>query len=274
MSTVVRVKGTPLRSRIMKSLWQEGQCPTLSPSSLAWVGGVGGCQGREQAQESRHPAGWPLASHCQEAGAVPGLRLRWAWPQRVAREGPPLGPWRLGRLRAGTGRGAGPWLGSAGPFNLVWRAWAGARALGSRPRRPGSQVGAPGAASRVTHTPDGHGGRSPSCPHPEGGEGPPDLDPVGLASPAAPCCTDPSPTRARPLAAWLAPPHGGSLSQEPRLGVRTGPPLPLWGVTRWLFSPQGTPLPQPLQGGRAPAADAAAETPPHRAPPPQGLPPA
>lgn len=51
VSTVVSVKGTPLRSRTMKSRWQEGQCPTLSPSSLAWVGGAG-VLGWEQTQES------------------------------------------------------------------------------------------------------------------------------------------------------------------------------------------------------------------------------
>lgn len=42
VSTVVRVKGTPLRSRSMKSRWQEGQGPTLSPSSLAWGAGSRG----------------------------------------------------------------------------------------------------------------------------------------------------------------------------------------------------------------------------------------
>ncbi len=36
MSTVVRVKLTPFSQSIMKSRWQNGQLPTLSPSSLAW----------------------------------------------------------------------------------------------------------------------------------------------------------------------------------------------------------------------------------------------
>lgn len=43
MSTVVRVKGTPLSSSTMKSRWQKGQCPTLSPSALA-------CRHRKRAQ--------------------------------------------------------------------------------------------------------------------------------------------------------------------------------------------------------------------------------
>lgn len=38
MSTVVRVKLTPLSQRIMKSRWQNGQLPTPSPSSLACGG--------------------------------------------------------------------------------------------------------------------------------------------------------------------------------------------------------------------------------------------
>lgn len=41
MSTVVRVKLTPLSQRIMKSRWQNGQLPTPSPSSLACVGKKG-----------------------------------------------------------------------------------------------------------------------------------------------------------------------------------------------------------------------------------------
>lgn len=36
MSTVVRVNLAPFNHRIMKSLWQKGQFPTLSASTLAW----------------------------------------------------------------------------------------------------------------------------------------------------------------------------------------------------------------------------------------------
>lgn len=36
MSTVVRLKLVPFNQRIMKSLWQKGQFPTLSASTLAW----------------------------------------------------------------------------------------------------------------------------------------------------------------------------------------------------------------------------------------------
>lgn len=36
ISTVVRVKLAPFNQRIMKSLWQKGQFPTLSASMLAW----------------------------------------------------------------------------------------------------------------------------------------------------------------------------------------------------------------------------------------------
>lgn len=36
MSTVVRVNLAPFNNRIMKSLWQKGQFPTLSASTLAW----------------------------------------------------------------------------------------------------------------------------------------------------------------------------------------------------------------------------------------------
>ena len=51
----------------MKSLWQEGQCPTLSPSSLAWGGG-----GRGAGAESRPKisAREDPASHCQEPGMI------------------------------------------------------------------------------------------------------------------------------------------------------------------------------------------------------------
>lgn len=53
VSTVVRVKGTPLSNRSMKSRWQEGQCPTLSPSSLAWAGRVEGAGAEGARAESR-----------------------------------------------------------------------------------------------------------------------------------------------------------------------------------------------------------------------------
>lgn len=48
-STVVRVKGTPLSSSTMKSRWQKGQWPVLSPSSLA-------CRQRGRAQLPLRPS--------------------------------------------------------------------------------------------------------------------------------------------------------------------------------------------------------------------------
>lgn len=67
-STVVRVKGTPLSSSTMKSRWQKGQWPVLSPSSLA-------CRQRGRAQ-------LPL---CPSTAAV-GAALA-GQPQWVQREG-------------------------------------------------------------------------------------------------------------------------------------------------------------------------------------------
>lgn len=75
VSTVVSVKGTPLRSRTMKSLWQEGQWPTLSPSSLAWSGGHGAARAGGTPRT-------PVASCC------PGLLRSQAQPRQVASEGP------------------------------------------------------------------------------------------------------------------------------------------------------------------------------------------
>lgn len=67
-STVVRVKGTPLSSSTMKSRWQKGQWPMLSPSLLA-------CRQRGRAQ-------LPLCPSTAAAGtALAGQ------PQWVQREG-------------------------------------------------------------------------------------------------------------------------------------------------------------------------------------------
>lgn len=103
VSTVVSVKGTPLSSRIMKSLWQDGQCPTLSQSSLAWGRGRGA---------SGQRAGRDPATRRQETGAAPGLRLG-TWPVRAL----DLVPGRGAELRE-----AGGWARAQGwdPGSGAW----------------------------------------------------------------------------------------------------------------------------------------------------------
>lgn len=98
----------------MKSLWQEGQWPTLSQSSLAC--GWGGVRA-ESPPGSLPSNGWGLASSCPEAGAGPGLSK---WPVRALDVVPGRreGPRAAGRLGAGTGQGWDPGPG-AWPSALI-----------------------------------------------------------------------------------------------------------------------------------------------------------
>lgn len=83
VSTVVRVKGTPLSSSTMKSRWQKGQWPTLSPSSLA-------CGQRGRAQLAPLPP----------QGHRPGRALRRVQGQHPSAPSPVLAPGRRAALAA------------------------------------------------------------------------------------------------------------------------------------------------------------------------------
>lgn len=73
MSTVVRVKLAPFNQRIMKSLWQKGQLPTLSASTLAW-------------QTNRHYVVNTHTFHCLQTVMLQQYKqicvsLNWFWHQ-------------------------------------------------------------------------------------------------------------------------------------------------------------------------------------------------
>lgn len=140
-STVVRVKGTPLSSSTMKSRWQKGQWPTLSPSSLA-------CRQRGRAQlllrpnvatVGAAPAGHPWwvqgegdRVHCTSPWPSPG------WPQAGEKCWWPVAPAIPGRVPA-----PGPRL-LPGPLRPSPAACVAQRALAMAPQ---DARGAPGCPS-------------------------------------------------------------------------------------------------------------------------------